>query len=63
MALVTFKTRHDRVAINPAEVSDVKPYKTDEGMQTLVRMHNRVEHVVFEPFDRVVARIVNGEKP
>ena len=58
--LVQFKTRQSVVAVNPVEVSDVKPYQTDAGMQTMVRMANRVEHIVFEPMDRVLAKL-NGK--
>ena len=63
MSLILFKTRHASVAVNPAEVSDVTPYVTNAGIQTLLRMRNRVEHVVFEPMSDGLNKLNGETKP
>jgi len=62
MNLVLLKTRNSEVAVNPAEVSDVRPYQTDAGMKTLIIMRNRIEHVVFEGFTTVLSKLKGADQ-
>jgi hypothetical protein len=62
MTLVLLKTRNSTVAVNASEVSDMRPYQTDVGLQTLIIMRNRIEHVVFEPMATVMAKLDERNK-
>jgi len=63
MKLVVFENAIDAntiVAINPEMVSEVIPHRTDLS-QTLIRMVNRVEHIVRGEFPVVASRLEDGE--
>lgn len=58
MKLVTFSKGQRQVAINPCEVSDVRPLLGNTEW-TLITMKNRVEHAVQHGFEFVVGRLTD----